>query len=312
MKPRLAFVDNSFHKKTQSGNFLRELFSFHFDVVDLWDDSWKRSGGSMPVDGINQGDFSHVVFFQSMPTIDELRRLRPWIVWVPMYDSVMGWNRGGDFWAALMDLPIKIICFCRELYTILNGRGFNCVYVQYFTDPSLFPAVADYRSNRIFFWQRRLLTFTQVKQIIGENSVDQCTVKLDPDPGFLAARLAPEDIERYKVTRLINGAIGRTEYLDLLQQSNIFIAPRKYEGIGMSFLEAMSMGMVVVGLNQPTLSEYVRHGENGLLFDEKNMAIEISDIERIGRCARMECEQGFLRWQEEKHLIVQYILESTN
>ncbi len=309
MKPRLAFVDHSFHKKTRSGDFLRELFSSEYQVVGVWDDSWKRGGTPLPVDDLNRGDFSRVFFFQTLPDIEVLRRIRLPMVWAPMYDSVSGWNRGGDFWLALMDLPVKILCFCRELYSILHGRGLNCLYVQYYMDPAQFVPVADYRSNRIFFWQRRQLTFTQVKKIIGENPVGQCTVKLDPDPGFLTARLAPEDIERYKVTRLVNGTIERNEYLGLLQQSNIFIAPRKYEGIGMSFLEAMVMGMAVVGMNQPTLNEYVRHGENGLLLEEDGLSVEFGDIERLGRRAREDCEQGFLQWQIKKQAIVSYLLE---
>lgn len=312
MKPRLAFVDHSFHKKTRSGDFLRELFATEYQVIDVWDDSWKRDGAPFPVDDINRGGFSRVFFFQTLPDIEVLRRIGTPMVWAPMYDSVVQWDRKGDFWLALMDLPMKILCFCRTLYDILHGRGLECLYVQYFMDPAQFVPVMDYRSHRLFFWQRRRLTFTQVKKIIGENPIAQCIVKLDPDPGFLAMRPSPQDVERYKVTRIVSGDIERNDYLGLLQQSNIFIAPRTYEGIGMSFLEAMAMGMVVVGMNQPTLNEYVRHGENGWLLENGESPVEFADIERLGRRARQDCEQGFLVWQTRKQAIVSYLLEDAS
>ncbi len=53
------------------------------------------------------------------------------------------------------------------------------------------------------------------------------------------------------------------EYLDMLAAANVFFAPRRAEGIGMSFLEAMAMGLCVVAPRGPTMSEYIENGRNG-------------------------------------------------
>jgi glycosyltransferase involved in cell wall biosynthesis len=44
------------------------------------------------------------------------------------------------------------------------------------------------------------------------------------------------------------------------------MAPRRYEGIGMAFLEAMAMEMCVVAENQSTANEYILSGKNVILY----------------------------------------------
>ena len=56
------------------------------------------------------------------------------------------------------------------------------------------------------------------------------------------------------------------EYMDHLSRCNIFIAPRLYEGIGLTFLEAMANGMVVLSPNSPTMNEYIQNNINGVFL----------------------------------------------
>jgi glycosyltransferase involved in cell wall biosynthesis len=44
------------------------------------------------------------------------------------------------------------------------------------------------------------------------------------------------------------------------------MAPRTYDGIGQSFLEAMSYGIKVIASDSPTMNEYIRHNHNGYLY----------------------------------------------
>ena len=59
---------------------------------------------------------------------------------------------------------------------------------------------------------------------------------------------------------------GEEMTIDMLK-STIYIASRPYEGIGMSFLEAMADGRCVVAHDNTTHNEYIEHGKNGFLFD---------------------------------------------
>ena len=55
-------------------------------------------------------------------------------------------------------------------------------------------------------------------------------------------------------------------YAPALRRAGIYFAPRLYEGIGISFLEAMAMGKAVVAPDNPTMNEYVTHNVNGFLY----------------------------------------------
>ena len=56
------------------------------------------------------------------------------------------------------------------------------------------------------------------------------------------------------------------QYLEHLSKCNIFIVPRLYEGIGLTFLEAMASGMVVLSSNFPTMNEYIQNNINGIFL----------------------------------------------
>ena len=45
--------------------------------------------------------------------------------------------------------------------------------------------------------------------------------------------------------------------MKLVKYSDVFISPRKQEGIGMSFLEAMSLGKYIIAINDSTMNEYI-------------------------------------------------------
>ena len=47
--------------------------------------------------------------------------------------------------------------------------------------------------------------------------------------------------------------LPKNEYLNIFEKCNVFIAPRKKEGIGITIVEAISKGMFVVGYNDSTI-----------------------------------------------------------
>ncbi len=50
---------------------------------------------------------------------------------------------------------------------------------------------------------------------------------------------------------------------NILKSNTFHIAPKQEEGIGMTFLEAMTIGKIVIAKKAPTMNEYIIHGCNG-------------------------------------------------
>jgi glycosyltransferase involved in cell wall biosynthesis len=89
------------------------------------------------------------------------------------------------------------------------------------------------------------------------------------------------------------------QYMDRLSESNVFFASRAAEGIGMSFLEAMSIGLCVVAPNAPTMNEYLQDGVNGLLYDPDHPApLDFGRAGELGAAAHASVELGRKKWQD--------------
>lgn len=305
-KPRLAFVDHSFHLKTKSVDFMRELMSDGFEVTEFWDDSWQGKP-AVSVDEINAGNFDYVLFFQVLPPVKELRKLNAKLIWTPMYDGTPV-DHGG-FWLQLATLPILIIGFSSTVHSIAERYGISSMYLRYYQDPSQFTQVQDFSSIRVFFWHRtKEITWQNVKQLLSKTTVDEVFLKLNPDPKHEAERPSDEDIKRYNI-RIIDGFLEKDEYMGLLGRCNTFIAPRAQEGIGQSFLEAMGMGMVVVGMNRPTMSEYISDGVDGILFSREFTPIDLTRLKELGHASQVRTQRGYTTWERDKHLMIDAAIE---
>ncbi len=94
----------------------------------------------------------------------------------------------------------------------------------------------------------------------------------------------------------------------MLSKSNVYFAPGLYEGIGLSFLEAMAMGMCVVAPNTATMNEYIIHGVNGLLYNPQDpFPLDFSHADRFGARARKSVENGYKRWVKSIDDILDFV-----
>lgn len=98
---------------------------------------------------------------------------------------------------------------------------------------------------------------------------------------------------------------SRESYLSSLSQYNVFMAPRRHEGLGMTFLEAMAMGMCVVAEDLPTVNEYIQPGYNGILYrgDRETLyslhLFEKNRLADLGRNARRRISEIHQKWVSE-------------
>ena len=160
--------------------------------------------------------------------------------------------------------------------------------------------------NSVFLWQRKeeINPYT-IERTIGEQNVKNLCLHQVPDPGHKI--IHPSEKWKNKV-KISNWFDTKEEMLEYMQQSAIYYAPRSYEGIGMSFLDAMALGRCVIAPDHPTMNEYIENGVNGYLYSLRYpSAIRIDDIRKIQQNAREYIENGYKVWEKNKFKILEWI-----
>ncbi|RMH20264.1 MAG: glycosyltransferase family 1 protein [Gammaproteobacteria bacterium] len=112
-------------------------------------------------------------------------------------------------------------------------------------------------------------TLLQALLFLKQNNIDfQCTFAGGTtDDAFLKG--FKEDIKSFGIDKQVTltGKLGRSELRDRFFEHNILVFPSLVdETFGMSQVEAMAAGLVVIGTGSGGAAEVIRHGETGLLF----------------------------------------------
>lgn len=307
MKPKAAFVGHSFHEQTKSTKFFKEILAKTFDLDFFCDESW-LGGESVPISALEGYPF--IFFLQALPNARKLSRLKnSKLVWVPMYDSVV--NLPKFILRQHTNVPLKIVSFCKTMDELFRSLGFRSYYLQYFPNPNEFKPVGDYKTKRVYFWNRTDgVRWDAVKILIEKSSIDDLVFVDNPDPGHKTLFPSKEDIKHFNI-RFSKGFLPPHEYKKLVSSANIYIAPRLYEGIGMSFLEAMARGQCVVAPNLPTMNEYIVSGKNGYLYNSgKPSPLPLGDFDVLGKAAREQMTRGYAGYTKRIPGLMKFILES--
>lgn len=297
---KLVFVDHSYHAKTKSSSFILDYLKQMFEVKVVYDDSWLGK----PFADLSFVDESYlgVVFWQSLPSREIINNIRnDNLIYFPMYDSVR-WDFA--FWDQLRD--IKIINFSSTLHKKLVDWGLESIYVQYF--PKLSEFVPG-NPKQVFFWQRMTnININTVARILTGNGI-KIHLHKAVDPGHEYIQPGKHLENRFGIT-YSDWLEDKSELIGLIKERGIYIAPREYEGIGMSFLEAMAMGKAVIAVDNPTMNEYIIDGVNGYLFDlTKLKEIDLSNIIEVQKNSYESIKKGYTEWEKNKKKIIDFILK---
>lgn len=309
---RIAYVDHSYHRTTRSTNFLRDtLRARGHEVVDFWDDAWQ---GGPPVQWAEVQPFDVVIMFQSycLPEGKPFRLVHPNVIYIPMLDQFGIWQgpmfNQGPFWEPFQGS--KVVNFSIALHCLTTGFGIASHRVRYYQPPQ---AETRYRRSGLhgFLWVRRQeqIGWPVVRRLIDGTRFDSLHIHLAQDPGSAAPELpTDEEIARHNITTS-TWFENKQDLTALIDKANVYFAPRAEEGIGQSFLEAMSRGACVVAANQGTMNEYILHGVNGLLFDHRAPhALDFSHVNSMGTQARASVVQGHGQWLTGEDALVEFIL----
>ncbi len=298
---KIVYIGHSYHAKTQSTAFLIDYLKEHFDVTVVLDETWQ--GKNPPNLDFIDDSYLGVVFFQNIYSPEILAKIKNKnLIFCPMYDGSGGLPN--EYW--LQYEGIKFVNFSRTLHKKLINLGLNSIHLQYFPKPNKFFA-GD--AKKIFFWQRITNLNINTLEKLFSNKEKNLEIHLhkaiDPEHTFI--KPTKEQEKKFSIT-YSTWFKTRNELLSLIKKSAIYIAPREYEGIGLSFLEAMAMGKAVIAVNNPTMNEYIKNNKTGYLFnlnDPKN--IELNNLEKIQKNCYSFMKNGYKKWETKKSEIITFI-----
>jgi len=292
---KIVFLGHSYHKETRSSDFFLEILRRNYEVTVLYDETWT---GGLPLDisSLSIGIYDAIVLWQQINYAfhPDIKR-HPNVILIPMYDCHA--NGLSFFRQFSRHDNYKFINFCRAQHEACRQFGLDSLSVRYFPDPQGTRPNSNLDNLVGFFWPRRHeINWRLIKKLISRSRVSRLFYHAAPDRGF--PRVIPTDADRknYHIT-ITEWFTNKSEFHELLDLVNIYFAPRLYEGIGMSFLEAMAKGMCVVAPDNPTMNEYIVHGVNGLLYDPcRPQPLDFSRASELGTRARRSIERGYQYW----------------
>jgi glycosyltransferase involved in cell wall biosynthesis len=306
MKPKIAFVDHYFHKKTQSSAFFIDIIKPHFNIDFFYDDLTPESPPIIDKELIKK-EYDTIIFWQIIHKDFILKNMRHInIIIIPMYDQVA--FQPLTYWMAFS--RVRFFCFSRTLHKKIQLLGIPSFYLQYFIKPSEKPS--DRSSDPLcFFWYRHQdVNLELFKQLIGDAPIHSLHIHHAPDPTQPPLLISEEDKRRYRLS-VSSWSSSKTEYTQYLKTSDIFFAPRCYEGIGLAMLEAISLGKCVIAPNYPTMNEYIVNDQTGLLYDYQNpqpLDLSSNNINRMIKNTSLYAKEGYDRWNKCAPFISEFIL----
>jgi len=311
---KIGMIDFSYHQKTNSSSFFIDLLRCIGSVVVFWDNQW--NGGLFPApEALKSRNFDILVvwhgFYYHKP--ENLKKIgcNNTII-VPMYDD--SHNIPDRLFLQYKDF--RWIAFSKTFQDRLNKIGLESRYFRYFPAQSHFQEPKmDHETHELhgFFWQRNNdITWQHIRKLIEGAPFTSFHLHLAIDPMWYKAVLPThEEMRNYNIT-VSQWFDKKEDYLKTLSGSNVFFAPRLYEGIGMPFLEAMAMGIVVVAPGHPTMNEYIIDGENGLLYDPDHITpLDFSNIFQISLKAATLSELYSAEWKSQRTALLRWVNSET-
>jgi glycosyltransferase involved in cell wall biosynthesis len=309
-KKRLAFVDYWSHKYTKSGDFLREIFSEEFEVTDFW---WKPND-KISLDEINK--FEYIFFFHVMFPHQIMKKLgEKKIMWAPMYDALNFRNSffKSIFWKQIANLGIRVLKFSDKITESIGKEEIDSLKLNYFIKPNFSSSIDQQIKLNIFFWDRGRIKINDWLHLFDQKEINEKINRPMPDQGKKIKK-NNELIKKknYNINLIDKKFLPKSEYLSLFEKCNVFIAPRKKEGIGITIVEAISKGMFVVGYNDSTMNEYISDKKIGFIFDEKTTEkINTKDIIENYEYRKKYAELNYKKWIQNKKKIIPLLKEET-
>jgi glycosyltransferase involved in cell wall biosynthesis len=279
---KALFVDHFYHNTTKSSEFMVNLLRQYFEVDIFWANS--EDEYLEEIADIKNLDYDFVVLWQIDWLAPYFLRHGMKTIVIPMFDGSS--EMKSQHWKIASGA--LFINFSLSLHTVIANAGGESIYVKYFPGnyiSSNFDCshVKYLEKPTAFFWERRPDTHINTNEIcrLLNGVISHLHIHQAPDPGLNPSSI-PSKLNFSISTS--NWFQNSEEYIDCVCSHDIYVAPRYAEGIGMGFLEAMSLGRVVLAHDAPTHNEYIKNYQTGILFNAfrgDSLALSFDDIKKI-------------------------------
>lgn len=266
---KILFVGRFFHIKSASADFFIDILR-GFYIVEKWYPENDNISLSEIEKKINNYAFiicwqsEHLAYyFSNVTNVTN-------VVNVTMFDGVE--NRKKCFFELLTNCVN--LNFSEEVQRRIKEEGGVVSYLKYFPDTLMdIYKKRERKETSLFFWERTPSFLSSEKVIeFFDGKVDKIYLHSPIDFNFKG---------KTKSTIILSDYFdSKSEFLEYMALSDFFVCPRSTEGIGMSFLDAMSLGLIPIGLDKPTFNEYVKNNINGFLC-EKTDDFSVLDLKNV-------------------------------
>lgn len=295
-----AFIDHQYHKKTQSSQFFKALLLEKMDVTEFYFSSFSKE----ELQGLIDTNFDLYIAYQYDFLTPFLLANGKKVLVVPMYDGtgechIIHW---------LISKNALFLDFSENLYRTHHKLGLNAIYQHYYPPVSNQKPTVTYDTLRYFFWERQPSSGISVRWLAQKISSLEAKpthihLHLSPDPGEYSSihPSAAQDLFPYAKVTTSTWFSSKSDFEKCLTSFNIYIAPRMVEGIGFSFLDAMGKGLFIMGLDYPTLNEYISNGETGCLLDSLGSPfpdLPINVLKQIATAGFLSFNEGRILWEQ--------------
>ena len=270
------FIDHEYHKRTGSAKFFLDIVRKSFSVDEHYYNRYYHTQAEKVA-----ADYDGVIIWEFPISRNKFFFRGKKNVFVPMYDNEWAsyWQ-----WKRIAWSGMGVISFCDKVMTHAKRCGVkNIIDVRYFPDPAELPQISG-DLKRVFLWERGEVGRTNVERMF-------------PSGAGFSFDIKPQD-----------EILPRDVYLRRLAECGIVVAPRRKEGIGMAFLEAMAMGKCVVAHNDATMNEYIKNGETGILFNaDRPTVITESQVLSVRSNIHESKDQLYGVWLDDMKKICDFI-----
>ena len=271
-----------------------EILRILGNVEEKYDESWSSGTLKYQCSSISKS-FDLIVVFQLSDVIFELIKTKhPNLVFIPMYDGVHKKDR--LFWNRLKN--VKIINFSSALHTTCLSHHLNSYHLQYFPEAFNF-SPAEYENPKLFFWQRRSYPNWQtVSSILPPAQFERIHIHTALDPNQKTDITPTTSEKRIHNITTSEWFESKDDFVSKLKEFNLFFIPREREGIGFSFLDAMSLGLIPIGFDQPTFNEYVIDKINGFIVDKKQR-LDLPPLQKVSENLEKNLRDGRINYEKQ-------------
>ena len=295
---KILFVGHKYHERTGSSSFIENLLSkegsvtsthVDYEAPDPW--KWARA--------LHEKRWDLIVHWQVMVTPSDKITIRKNdnLVLFPMADSAPSIQKPEKWWPYRACL---IVNFSEKLDKQLKKIGLTTRRLHYAPCPQEVKDFGDTKS--LFFWRRRNYPDCEtVRALVNLQGIERIHIHNAPDPGI---ELQPLTFGP-GITVSESAWFDRKEELtEKIKESAWYLAPRKKEGIGMSFLEAMAMGRCVAAADETTMNEIITHRINGYLLGNDSSRLNKDEIRAIQSKALESISKTRDKWNQDANQLL--------